>query len=51
MNKGIKKFRNIIGILNADDYYTKNALKIVNKYFSKYKNIEFLFGSVKKIEL
>ena len=49
MNKGIKKSSgNIIGILNADDYYTKNALKIVNKYFNKYRNIEFLFGSVKK---
>ena len=31
MNKGIKKSKgNIIGILNSDDYYLKNALKIVN---------------------
>ena len=49
MNKGIKKSSgNIIGILNSDDYYLKNALKTVNEYFNKYKNIEFLFGSVKK---
>ena len=44
MNKGIKKSSgNIIGILNSDDYYLKNALKTVNEYFNKHKNIEFLF--------
>jgi glycosyltransferase involved in cell wall biosynthesis len=49
MNKGIKKSSgNIIGILNADDYYLKNALKTVNEYFNRFKKIEFLFGSVKK---
>ncbi|MAS50551.1 MAG: glycosyl transferase [Chloroflexi bacterium] len=48
MNIGIKKSSgNIIGILNSDDYFNKNALKIVSSYFSKYK-IDFLFGSVKK---
>ena len=48
MNKGIKKSRgNIIGILNADDYYYKNTLNIVNKYFQNQK-IDFLFGTVKK---
>ena len=48
MNKGIKKSRgDIIGILNADDYYYKNALNIVRKYFQN-KKIDFLFGTVKK---
>jgi glycosyltransferase involved in cell wall biosynthesis len=49
MNKGIKiASGEIIGILNADDIYLKNTLKIVNFYFTKYKHIDFLFGSVKK---
>ena len=48
MNIGIKKSKGqIIGILNADDVYYKNALKIVKKYFEK-KNIDFLFGTVRK---
>jgi len=48
MNKGIKKARgDIIGILNADDYYYKNALNIAKKYFQNQK-IDFLFGTVKK---
>ena len=37
----------IIGILNADDVYYKNALKIVKKYFEN-KNLDFLFGTVRK---
>ena len=48
INMGIKKSKGqIIGILNADDIYYKNALKIVKKYFQN-KNIDFLFGTVKK---
>ena len=48
MNIGIRKSKGqIIGILNADDIYYKNALKIVKKYFQK-KNIDFLFGTVRK---
>ena len=48
MNIGIKKSKGqIIGILNADDIYYKNALKIVKKYFEK-KSIDFLFGTVRK---
>ena len=48
MNIGIKKSTgDIIGILNSDDYFNKNAFKIVSKYFLKNK-IDFLFGSVKK---
>ena len=52
MNKGIKYCSgDIIGILNSDDIYYKNALKIVNKYFSKYQKLDFLFGSVYKYKL
>ena len=52
MNKGIKKSTgDIIGILNSDDVYYKETLDIVNKYFNKYKNLDFLFGSVYKHKL
>jgi glycosyltransferase involved in cell wall biosynthesis len=52
MNKGIKKSTGeIIGILNSDDFYYKNALKIVNNYFNRYKKIDFVFGAVKKHKL
>ena len=52
MNVGIKKSSgDIIGILNSDDIYFKNTLKIVNKYFNKHKDLDFLFGSVYKHKL
>ena len=52
MNKGIKKCTgDIIGILNSDDVYYKRTLKIVNEYFNKYDNLDFLFGSVYKHRL
>ena len=52
MNKGIDKVDgDIIGILNADDFYYPNALDIVNNYFLKYHDIDFLFGSVNKYTL
>ena len=52
MNKGIKKSTgDIIGILNSDDVYYKETLDIVNKYFNKYKKLDFLFGSVYKHKL
>ncbi len=52
MNVGIKNASgDIIGILNSDDIYFKNCLKIVNKYFNKNKNLDFLFGSVYKHKL
>ena len=39
MNKGIRLSRgSIISILNSDDTYYKNALKIAANYFKKYKN-------------
>ena len=52
MNKGIKLSRgSIISILNSDDIFYKNALKIAVKYFIKYSKIDFLFGSVLKHKL
>ncbi len=52
MNKGIEKATGeIIGILNSDDIYFPDALKIVNKYFVGDKNLDFLFGSVYKHKL
>ena len=52
MNVGIKKSSgDIIGILNSDDIYFKNTLKIVNEYFNKNKDLDFLFGSVYKHKL
>ena len=42
MNVGIKNSSgDIIGILNSDDIYFKNTLRIVNKYFNKHKNPNF----------
>lgn len=52
MNVGIKNSSgDIIGILNSDDIYFKNTLKIVNKYFQKYNELDFLFGGVYKYKL
>ena len=52
MNVGIKRSSgDIIGILNSDDIYFRNTLKIVNKYFNKYEDLDFLFGSVYKHKL
>ena len=52
MNVGIKNSTgDIIGILNSDDVYFKNTLKIVNEYFNKYRDLDFLFGSVYKHKL
>ena len=52
MNVGIKNAKgDIIGILNSDDIYFKNTLKIVNDYFCMDRNLDFLFGSVYKHKL
>ena len=52
MNLGIKYAKgDIIGILNSDDIYFKNTLKIVNQYFYYNKDLDFLFGSVYKHKL
>ena len=52
MNKGIKKATgDIIGILNSDDIYYPDALRIINNYFSSDEKLDFLFGSVYKHKL
>ena len=52
MNKGIKLSRgSLIVMLNSDDVFYKNALKMASRYFVSYKNIDFLFGSVIKYKL
>jgi len=51
LNKGIKVSNgDIIGILNADDYFYKNTLFIAKKYFEDY-NLDYLFGNVMKDRL
>ncbi len=48
-NKGMSLARgNFIGIINSDDLYTKNALKIISKYVNKHNKLDFIFGSVRK---
>ena len=37
-----------IGFLNSDDYYSDNALEILNNYIAKNQGIDFIFGAVKK---
>lgn len=52
MNKGINSCTgDIIGILNSDDIYFPEALKIVNEYFKANEDLDFLFGSVYKYKL
>ena len=49
MNKGLKlALGEYIGILNADDFFKKDSLKIIVKYFKRYKSIDFVFGTVFK---
>ena len=51
MNKGVKLAEGeIIGFLNADDFYYENSLEIINKYFND-KNIDFVFGTVEKYKI
>ena len=48
INIGIRKSKGqIIGILNADDVYYKNALEIVSRYFEK-KKYRFFVWNCKK---
>ena len=51
MNRGINLASGeVLGFLNADDYYYDNIFEIVNNYFLN-NNIDFLFGSVEKYKL
>jgi glycosyltransferase involved in cell wall biosynthesis len=48
-NKGIKLARgDLIGMVNSDDSLTPNALRILVKYYNRYPDKDFFFGSVKK---
>tara|TARA_Y100000389_G_scaffold168335_1_gene173949 strand:- start:12898 stop:13752 length:855 start_codon:yes stop_codon:yes gene_type:complete len=48
-NNGMKlALGDYIVIVNSDDTLKKNALKIIVKYINNNKNIDFIFGSVKK---
>jgi len=45
LNKGFKiASGDIIGWLNADDLYENNAFEIISNYFTKYKNIDLIYG-------
>ncbi len=49
MNKGLNlSVGKVILYVNSGDILTKNALKIVYKIFSKNKNLDFVFGTVKR---
>jgi glycosyltransferase involved in cell wall biosynthesis len=49
MNKGIRLASgDVIGILNSDDYYYPEALKIINNYFQKNPKLDFIFGTTIK---
>ena len=51
MNKGLKLASgDIVGFLNADDFYYENSLILVNEYFNS-RDIDFMFGGVKKYKL
>lgn len=48
-NKGLKYAKGkYIVFVNSDDILTPEALELLSKYNEKYKDIDFLFGSVKK---
>ena len=46
INKGISlSTGDLIGIVNADDILLENATEILLKYYNKYPNCDFFFGS------
>lgn len=48
MNKGITLATGeIIGIINSDDWYLENAIKIVEQEFDKHQNIDILYSPIK----
>ena len=49
INNGIKISKGeYLCVLNSDDYFYKNALKTIFNYFSKNKNLSYIFGAVRK---
>jgi len=47
MNKGIQRATgDIIGIINADDWYVEGALNIVESTFQQYSSVEIIYSSV-----
>ncbi|EJC6862397.1 glycosyltransferase [Vibrio parahaemolyticus] len=52
MNKGIKYASgDIIAIINADDYYTVNALKYVHDQFSNNDSLQILAASISRLDV
>ena len=48
MNKGIKSATGeIIGIINSDDWYLENVIKIVEKEFTRHPDIDILYSPIK----
>ncbi len=49
INKGLSLCTgDLIGIVNADDILLPDATSILMKYYKKYSEVDFFFGSVKK---
>ncbi len=49
MNKGLTYASGkYVGLINSGDLYNENALNIIEKYFAKKNDIDFVFGTVKK---
>lgn len=49
MNKGIEKANGeIIGIINSDDWYMKDALETVYKYYLMYPEADVFYGNIYK---
>ncbi len=48
-NKGLDLAQgDLIGFVNSGDTLTKDSLTILEKYYHKYRDIDFFFGAVKK---
>lgn len=48
-NKGLNFAKgDLIGFVNSGDTLTKESLSILQKYYTKHKNADFFFGSVRK---